>query len=70
MTLIDGLVQAQNDKKSFDKDKIYLANAIGDNWREENTNFSMIANCWNWLETAGEFAKQCSGGELVSTNRY
>ena len=65
LTLIDGLVQAQNDKKSFDKDKIYLANAIGDNWREENTNFSMIANCWNWLETAGEFAKQCSGGELV-----
>ena len=65
LTLIDGLVQAQDDKKSFDKDKNYLARAIGDNWREENTNFSLITKCWNWLEHAGAIANQCSGTELV-----
>ncbi|MEG9862600.1 MAG: DUF3320 domain-containing protein [Parvularculales bacterium] len=66
LELVDKLLSAKEKKKSFENDRSYLAKKIGENWREEETDFASLLSCWEWLVSAGDLVTRFSVAELVT----
>ena len=61
---IDKMMNAKEKKKTFENSRNYLSKKIGENWREENTDFKTLQSCWDWLVSAGSLAINFSASNL------
>ena len=64
LQFVDSLLEAKEKKQAFDSDKSLLEQKIGANWRDEKTDFNMLLECWEWLQSAPDMVKSYSPSSL------